>query len=170
MKTLVSILFAIFVVIFIVVLGLYAHKIYQTTELTNKLYEKVEVIYQKDVQINNLNLELDKQVERNAELQLYAWELEEKLLLRELWNFESYGQLLQFLQEDATDNLTYVIDKFDCEDFAYTLSRNAQAKGYEIGLLISDKPWHMRNFTVIGNVIYIIEPQTDNVTKGCFID
>lgn len=54
---------------------------------------------------------------------------------------------------------------YDCDDFALTLQRRANRDGYQMSVTITRKQGqlHMINLAVIGNDIYYIEPQTDEV-------
>ena len=63
-----------------------------------------------------------------------------------------------WLDSNHTEMHSYS-SKYDCDDFALELVRAAREDGYLIGLYMEDD--HVMNFSVIGNSIYIIEPQTD---------
>ncbi len=80
--------------------------------------------------------------------------------------FESVGVLKAWLAEDDTDSTLYIfgagcISTYDCDDYATALVYNALADGYSVSTQIVDK--HMLNSTIIGNEIYLIEPQNDDV-------
>lgn len=98
-------------------------------------------------------------------------------------NFKDLKELMIFLSEDTTDEINYS-NNFDCDDFAFTLQRNAFLKGYKLDVQIidsktnnkyfkdklKDKQIHMINMAVVGSGIYYIEPQTDEIERICFID
>jgi hypothetical protein len=80
--------------------------------------------------------------------------------------FGSVDELKAWLAEDDTDSTIYLfgagsISSYDCDDYATALVYNALADGYLVSLQIEGN--HMLNSTVIGNSIYYIEPQTDEV-------
>jgi hypothetical protein len=80
--------------------------------------------------------------------------------------FASVDELKAWLAEDDTDSALYIfgsdcISTYDCDDYAIALMYNALADGYLVSLQIEGN--HMLNSTIIGNEIYYIEPQTDEV-------
>jgi hypothetical protein len=80
--------------------------------------------------------------------------------------FASVDELQTWLAQDDTDSTLYIfgsgcIAEYDCDDYAIALVYNALADGYSVSLQIEGK--HMLNSTIIGNSIYFIEPQTDEV-------
>jgi hypothetical protein len=91
----------------------------------------------------------------------------------ELKQFESEEELAEWLNADKTDELPYIKDLFECENFARTLMRNALGNGHYISFQVlknytrpdtrefTEGP-HAINSTIIGNYIYFIEPQTDD--------
>ncbi|MEJ2738936.1 MAG: hypothetical protein P8105_03740 [Dehalococcoidia bacterium] len=78
--------------------------------------------------------------------------------------FKSYRELKQFLDEDLTDKHIYSMS-FDCDDFAFMLSQNALNKGYQIFPFAEGS--HLKNVAhvALGDavVVYVVEPQTDEV-------
>jgi hypothetical protein len=79
--------------------------------------------------------------------------------------FPTVTDLIKFLEEDPTDQYVYSKD-FDCDDFAFTLSQNAMSKGYQLFPFAEGK--HLRNVAhvALGDdsvVVYIVEPQTDQI-------
>ena len=96
----------------------------------------------------------------------------EKEVPAELQQFESEEALSEWLHSDKTDELPYVKDLFECEDFARSLVRHALEDGRYISFQVLknytrpdikefiEGP-HAINSTIIGNGIYFIEPQTD---------
>ena len=79
--------------------------------------------------------------------------------------FKSFKELKQFLDEDLTDEHVYS-KNFDCDDFAFLLSQNALNKGYQIFPFAEGN--HLKNVghVALGDaiIVYIIEPQTDEVS------
>ena len=103
----------------------------------------------------------------------------------ELREFESVEELRAWLAIDDTNTvLRFVgsinLDRYDCEDFAFQLIKNARQDGYDVyfqfiktytrpdtGEYIYD---HALNSTIIGNDIYLIEPQTDEFWRAAYMD
>ena len=80
--------------------------------------------------------------------------------------FESLDALKAWLAQDDTDHAIYIFGSgclinYDCDDYAVALVYNALQAGYSVSTEISGD--HMMNTTIIGNEIYMIEPQTDEV-------
>jgi hypothetical protein len=80
--------------------------------------------------------------------------------------FESVDELKAWLAQDDTDSTLYIfgsgcVSTYDCDDYATALVYNALCDGYLVSTQIDDN--HMLNSTIIGNNIYYIEPQNDNV-------
>ena len=80
--------------------------------------------------------------------------------------FESLDALKAWLAQDDTDHAIYIFGSgclinYDCDDYAIALVYNALQAGYSVSTEISGD--HMMNTTIIGNEIYLIEPQTDEV-------
>ena len=97
----------------------------------------------------------------------------EKEVPAKLKQFESEEELVEWLHIDKTDELPYIKDLFECENFARTLMRHALEDGYYMSFQVlknyrrpDTKEFiegpHAINSTIIGNYIYFIEPQTDN--------
>jgi hypothetical protein len=97
----------------------------------------------------------------------------EKEVPVELKQFASEEALVAWLHVDSTDGLTYIKDLFECENYAQTLIRHAQAEGYHMSFQVLKnytrpdtkefiKGPHAINSTIIGNDIYFIDPQTDD--------
>jgi hypothetical protein len=78
--------------------------------------------------------------------------------------FRSYKELKQFLDEDLTDEHIYS-KSFDCDDFAFMLSQNALNRGYQIFPFAEDN--HLKNVAHVALddtiIVYIVEPQTDEI-------
>ena len=93
----------------------------------------------------------------------------------ELREFVSLQELTCWLEQDDTDSTLHFIgtvdfttnpgSNYDCDDFAYRLQKNALADGYLMSteIIIKRGTQHMINSANIGNNIYFIEPQTDEV-------
>ncbi len=86
-------------------------------------------------------------------------------------DFSNINELKNFLRSDNTDQLRYIPDKFDCEDFADTLRDNAAAQGWRLETEFLTKAevekyfgwtptteYHVVNKAIIGNIWYWIEP------------
>ena len=100
----------------------------------------------------------------------------------ELREFTSVEELKTWLAEDDTDQYVHLVagkdgicqpsDKYDCDDYALQSQREAAKSGFLISATIvneSGRP-HMINLACIGNNIYYIEPQTDQVWFHCYKD
>jgi len=89
-------------------------------------------------------------------------------------HFSSLDELESWLEEDNADTYDYVQSGFfDCDDFARTLQAHALADGYILSfhiVEITPTKWHAVNLAVIGNEVYLIDPQTDSVTFYCTLD
>ena len=100
----------------------------------------------------------------------------------ELREFASLEELTGWLEQDDTDStlhFTGTVDfttdlgsNYDCDDFAYRLQKNALADGYLMSteIIVKKRMQHMINSTAIGNNIYFIEPQTDEVWLETYRD
>jgi hypothetical protein len=97
----------------------------------------------------------------------------EKEVPAELKQFESEEALTAWLDADKTNELPYIKDLFECENFARTLIRHALREGYYLSFQVLKNYTrpdtnefiagpHAINSTIIGNVIYFIDPQTDD--------
>ena len=94
---------------------------------------------------------------------------------RELKEFSSKEDLESWLAEDDTETTVFFFvvddgtevssDEYDCDDFALTLQRRANKDGFLMSVTIIQKnnQPHMINLATIGNDVYYIEPQTDEV-------
>ena len=103
--------------------------------------------------------------------------------------FKSVEHLCDFLAKDGTNNpvLRLVADDFewDCEDYAMQLQKRALRAGFLMSIEIVD--WaeynslftepkllygkkHAINSTIIGNWVYYIETQTDEVCQAYRLD
>jgi hypothetical protein len=80
--------------------------------------------------------------------------------------FQSLEELKAWLVVDDTDSTVYIfgagcLDCYDCDDYAVALMRNALKDGYLISMQFEKN--HALNSTIIGNSVYSIEPQNDEV-------
>ena len=105
--------------------------------------------------------------------------VEEPIELRE---FTSLEELKSWLAEDDTNECVHLVAgedgvcpldvKYDCDDYALQLQRQAARDGFLMSVTIIEergKP-HMINLACIGNDICYIEPQTDEVWFYCHMD
>lgn len=97
----------------------------------------------------------------------------EKEVPAELKQFESEEELTEWLHNDKTDELPYIRNLFECENFARTLMKHALEDGHYISFQVlknyrrpDTKEFiegpHAINSTIIGNYIYFVDPQTDD--------
>ena len=77
----------------------------------------------------------------------------------EFREFEDIEDLRFWLNRTGINQREYIPDEYDCEDFAIDLAKMALKDGYWVGLV--DDGEHIYNFTIIGNRIYWIEPQSN---------
>ena len=96
--------------------------------------------------------------------------------------FTSLEELKSWLAEDDTNECIHLVAgkdgscrldvKYDCDDYALQLQRQAARNRFLMSVTIikeQGKP-HMINLACIGNDIYYIEPQTDEVWLYCHKD
>jgi len=81
----------------------------------------------------------------------------------DLHEFASVEELRFWLRADETNWAGYVIQTHDCDDFAYDLVKNATRDGYFVTLYLDTEAGHLMCAAKIGNSVFIIEPQTDNI-------
>jgi len=96
----------------------------------------------------------------------------EKEVPLELREFESEEELAEWLAVDKTDEIPYMKDIFECENFARSLMKRALNDGNYMSFQVlknytrpetkefTEGP-HAINSTIIGNYVYFIDPQTD---------
>jgi len=89
--------------------------------------------------------------------------------------FVSLEELKKWLAErSVTKNIFFFVtpdgtqassNKYDCDDYALDLQKRALEDGYLLSTSIIEKQGqlHMINLATIGNAVYYIEPQTDEV-------
>ena len=97
--------------------------------------------------------------------------MKEALKELENWLAEDDGEktVYFFVTPDGTEGSS---DKYDCDDYALELQRRASKDGYLMSATIIEKQdqLHMINLATIGNDVYYIEPQTDEVWFYCYRD
>ncbi len=82
----------------------------------------------------------------------------------------SYSELSSFLQNDSTDNHSYIKDTYVCLDFSYALIRNATIHGFLCGYAsvaygIFSTGHAMVTFDTTDRGLVFIEPQNDEMHK-----
>jgi len=78
-------------------------------------------------------------------------------------HFGSLEELETWLANDDTNQMQYSSDEFNCIDFALMLQERALADGYILSTEILPVAAHWVNIAIIGDRIYVIEPQDDRV-------
>ena len=87
--------------------------------------------------------------------------------------FESLSQLKGWLTLDDLDSFQYMGSSWDCDDFAFELQRRAMRDGYYMSVQVEETQYgetHITNITKIGNTLYAVAPETDEVYELCPID
>ena len=98
--------------------------------------------------------------------------------------WESLYEIKSFLSTDNTDKLQYIPEKFDCEDFAFTLQDNATKTGRKLDVerltpeefrkyyraSLGGYDYHYINVARCGNIEYWIEPQWDRIIHTSRLD
>lgn len=110
-----------------------------------------------------------KVIEKVPVIQYVEVEKEVPLELRE---FASEEELAEWLVADKTNEIPYMKDIFECENFARSLMKHALNDGNYMSFQVlknytrpetnefTEGP-HAINSTIIGNYVYFIDPQTD---------
>ncbi len=98
----------------------------------------------------------------------------------ELREFASLEELEEWLANDTTNALHLIFGgeegliinpSFeDCDDYAYALQKAAERDGFRISVQIDTRGQHALNSVFIGNNVYFIEPQTDEVWLEAYRD
>ena len=152
--------------------------IFMSEPVTDYLIVEKEVIREVDVikevevlrEIDVIKEVVKKEIE-------YRYIVEEVTIEKptEQREFSSKEELRKWLRDDHTDKNVYIWDapdgtkrsseNYDCDDFALDLQRLASEDGFFMSVTIIDKnnQPHMINLVTIGNDIYYIEPQTDEL-------
>jgi hypothetical protein len=138
----------------------YAYSLDEVNRLAGIANEQVKLSNQQVEEASADIGQLQQELAESEESLAYWWS---KANPRE---FESLDELKAWLAEDDSNTTLYIfgsgcIANYDCDDFAAALVYNALCDGYAVSLQIEGN--HMLNSTVIGNEIYFIEPQTDEV-------
>ena len=85
------------------------------------------------------------------------------VVYKDLHGFSSVSELMLWLALDNTNQQEYIPITHDCEDFAIDLQKAGQVDGYLINLQFNLLEEHVLDSVVIGNYVYFIEPQTDEI-------
>ena len=101
----------------------------------------------------------DRLATRESELLSLKQELEEA----QPRYFSSTEELEVWLANDDTNQMEYSSDEFNCIDFALTLQQRALDSGYILSTEVLPVAAHWVNIAVIGDGIYLIEPQDDRI-------
>lgn len=87
---------------------------------------------------------------------------------RPLRYFKTYNEMVDFLHRDKTNEIKYIPDTFDCEDFALTLCKNAAKEGFLVHLYPTAEG-HVECCTIVDTdtipALFLIEPQTDAIVS-----
>jgi hypothetical protein len=90
------------------------------------------------------------------------------------YRLPSIGTVRKFLEDDKTDELNYILDFADCDDYAFALQgaqeRHFWGKGYAFGILwyYNERFGHAVNFFIDRDKqLWIVEPQNDSILKWC---
>jgi len=97
-----------------------------------------------------------------------------------LREFATLVELEEWLEVDTTNALHFVIsstlgliadtDYDDCDDYALALQLAAEHDGYRLSVQIDVVKQHALNSAFIGNSVYFIEPQTDEIWLEAYRD
>ena len=140
---------------------------YTLGDLQVKYIEKPVILYE----YIDKEVEVVKVVEVKVEV--------EKLV--ELKDFTSLAELKTWLAKEHTDGLHYLFSSDDsgiypnpaykdCDDYAVALQRAAEEDSYRISVQVDTRKHHALNSVFIGDRVYFIEPQTDEVWLECYRD
>ena len=77
--------------------------------------------------------------------------------------FNSLEELKEWLVRDDTNQMKYSSDEFNCIAFALRLQERALVDGYILSTEVLPVAAHWVNIAVIGDRIYVIEPQDDRI-------
>jgi hypothetical protein len=155
--------------------GLVYSKITTTPEVTIQTITKDVSHYIEKPTVEVVETFVEKKVVEEVPVVKYVEKYVEveKEVPAELKQFESEEELIEWLQTDKTNELPYIRDLFECENFARTLMRNALEDGHLMSFQVLKnynrpdtnefiKGPHAINNTIIGNDVYFIDPQTDD--------
>ncbi len=138
----------------------YAYSLEEVNRLAGIANEQVKLNNQQIEQANANIGQLKQELDESEKSVAYWWSRANP------GEFESLDGLKAWLAEDDSNTTLYIFGSgcmvnYDCDDYATALVYNALRDGYAVSLQIEGN--HMLNSTVIGNEIYFIEPQTDEV-------
>ena len=146
--------------------------------------KKPETVVEKQIEYREVIKEVPK-VEKQIEYRDVVTEVVKEVTVEkpiEQREFSSKEELEKWLAEDdavATvfffvkdDGTEVSSDEYDCDDYALALQRRASKDGFLMSVTIIQKQGrpHMINLATIGNDVYYIEPQTDEVWFYCHLD
>ncbi len=123
--------------------------------------EVVKEVVKKEIEYRDVVREVVKEVTVEKPIEQTEFSSEEEL---KKWLAEDDAKttVYFFVRADGTEGSS---DKYDCDDYALALQRRASKDGYLMSVTIiekNDQP-HMINLVTMGNDVYYIEPQTDEV-------
>ncbi len=140
-----------------------------------------------------LSLNFEPQVEYVEVLEIrtvdqYITEIKEVIVEKEviiektteLREFASLKELEEWLANDTTNALHLIFggeeglninpEFEDCDDYAYALQKAAEKDGLRTSVQIDTRRQHALNSVFIGNNVYFIEPQTDEIWFEAYRD
>lgn len=84
----------------------------------------------------------------------------------------STKELEAWLDSKAIEDRAYQTDVYDCDNYARDLAVEALKDKRLVGIYRQkgEGCYHLLNFTIIGNELYLIEPQTNEVTYANKVD
>ena len=148
-----------------------SHLNYQAAE-TGLMY--ADMLAEKDVEINDLQLEIESLNLRIIELENRPPEIITETIYeyKDLRYFNDTEELFAWLAQDNTDGFISFTNGYDCDDYARDLQKAAANDGYlistELDYILGKL--HMINSTIIGNNLYFVEPQTDRFWMRTVLD
>jgi hypothetical protein len=140
--------------------GQYISPLEEVSRLAKMSNEQLMLSNQKVAEANASIEELKQELDESQKFGTYWWERAHPK------EFASLDELKAWLAQDDTDSSFYIfgsgcLGNYDCDDYATALVYNALADGYLVSTQVEGT--HMLDCTIIGNNIYFIEPQTDQV-------
>ncbi len=128
----------------------------------NPIVEIREIIVEREV-VREVIVEQEVIVERIISLREFA-SLEEL----EEWLANDTTSALHFI--GGENGLTPDPEYDDCDDYAYALQKAAEKDGFRLSVQVDVLKQHALNSVFIGNDVYFIEPQTDEVWQEAYRD
>ncbi|MFC1934749.1 PleD family two-component system response regulator [Chloroflexota bacterium] len=136
-------------------------------EVTKEVIKEVPIV-EKQIEYRAVVTQVVKEVTVEKPIEQGEFSSKEDL---EKWLAEDDAEttLFRFVVDDGTEVSS---DEYDCDDYALALQRRANKDGYQMSVTIIRKhgQLHMINLAVIGNDVYYIEPQNDEVSFYCNLD